>query len=289
MTSDHTPGAGAVTGAVERAESGPTATIQRYEQDFATMLPSHIKPEAWVRLAIGVFRRSPQLQRAATQNPASMMAALLDAARQGLEPGTPQYYLVPRKSKTTGLEVQGIRGYQGEIELIYRAGAVSSVIVEVVRERDVFSYRPGRDERPLHDIDWDADDRGPLRLVYAYAIMRDGATSKVVVLNKTAIAKIRAKSEGADGEYSPWRHWEEAMWLKSAVHQLQKWVPTSAEYIREQLRAVRDVAAEGAQPRPVPDHPLPPEQHGDEETDDGRLDADDGVLDAEVVNGGATS
>ncbi|NIH58524.1 recombinase RecT, partial [Brooklawnia cerclae] len=37
-----------------------------------------------------------------------------------------------------------------------------------------------------------------------------------------------------------------AMWLKSAVRQLAKWVPTSAEYRREQLRAAQDVIAENA-------------------------------------------
>jgi hypothetical protein len=34
------------------------------------------------------------------------------------------------------------------------------------------------------------------------------------------------------------------MWMKTGAHRLAKWVPTSAEYMREQLRAVRDVAAE---------------------------------------------
>ena len=80
--------------------------------------------------------------------------------------------------------------------------------------------------------------------VYAYAIMRDGATSKVVVLNGAAIGKIRAASSSAKSDYSPWSTHTDSMWLKSAVRQLRKWVPTSAEYIREQMRAVRDVAAD---------------------------------------------
>lgn len=239
-----------VTNAVAKRDEGPTAVIEQYRNDLLTMLPEHVKGDAWVRLAVGVFRRDKALADAAAANPASMMAALLDAARQGLEPGTPQYYLTTRKVKGRP-EVQGMRGYQGEIELIYRAGAVSSVIVEVVRERDVFRYSPGRDERPIHEIDWDADDRGQLRLVYAYGVMKDGATSKVVVLNRQHIRAIRAQSQGADSPYSPWTKWEESMWLKSAAHQLQKWVPTSAEYIREQLRAARDVAAETVRPAPT--------------------------------------
>jgi recombination protein RecT len=78
-----------------------------------------------------------------------------------------------------------------------------------------------------------------------------------VVLNRQHIAAIRAQSQGAGSQYSPWNKWEESMWLKSAAHQLQKWVPTSAEYIREQLRAVRDVAAEGASAPSNPAGPPP--------------------------------
>lgn len=272
-----------VTTAVAKRDTGPTAVIEQYRNDLVTMLPEHIKGDAWIRLAVGVFRRDKQLAEAAASNPASMMAALLDAARQGLEPGTPQYYLTTRRVKGKP-EVQGMRGYQGEIELIYRAGAVSSVIVEVVRAKDTFRYSPGRDERPIHEIDWDLDDRGPLRLAYAYGIMKDGATSKVVVLNRQHIQAIRAQSQGADSPYSPWTKWEESMWLKSAAHQLQKWVPTSAEYIREQLRAQRDVATErtpvAPSGRPALDLADLP---GEQPVDLSHLGDGEHVVDAEIV------
>ncbi|MBI4900914.1 MAG: recombinase RecT [Actinobacteria bacterium] len=231
----------------------PTAggLVKQYGTDFATVLPTHVKPEQWVRLAQGALKKGKrnasgqfELEEAALNNPGVFLAALLDAARLGLEPGTEQYYLTPRKVKGR-LEILGIVGYQGLVELMYRAGAVSSVVAEVVRVGDVFQYQPGRDERPVHVIDWDAEDRGQLRLVYAYAVMRDGATSKVVVLNKADIARIKLSSQGANSEYSPWTTNPAAMWLKSAVRQLAKWVPTSAEYRREQLRAVAAVQAEG--------------------------------------------
>src|SRR5690606_33619958 len=83
---------------------------------------------------------------------------------------------------------------------------------------------------------WDSEDRGPLRLVYAYARLHSGATSKVVVLNRAEVMAIKKSSMGSDSNYSPWQTSEAAMWLKSSVRQLRKWVPTSAEY-RDQLRA----------------------------------------------------
>ena len=124
----------------------------------------------------GLLRRDEKLMKAAQNDVGQFIAVLMDAGRLGLEPGTEQYYLVPRwNNKKKCTEVTGVRGYQGEIELMYRAGAISSVIVEAVYSNDQFQFRPGRDERPLHDIDWDAEDRGTLRLVYAYAVMKDGA------------------------------------------------------------------------------------------------------------------
>jgi recombination protein RecT len=278
--------------AVEKVDTSPRAMIQQYSDSFAQVLPSHIKPETWIRLAQGALKKGKrvgnqyELEVAAANNIPLFLSTLLDAARLGLEPGTEEYYLTPRKNKANGnkLEILGIVGYQGIVELMYRAGAVSSVVAECVYTNDHFEYSPGRHERPIHDIDWDSPDRGELRLVYAYAIMKDGATSRVVVMNRAAIARIKAKAQGSDGQYSPWKTDEPAMWLKSAVRQLRKWVPTSAEYIREQLRAERDVAAETLPPADpslgLPD--LPPtdgmgEWAGDDEHDD------DEVVDAEVV------
>jgi recombination protein RecT len=235
---------------VAKVDNSPRTMVARYAPDFTSVLPTHVKPEQWVRVAQGALKRGKkydktrtELEVAAANNPAVFLATLLDAARLGLEPGTEQYYLTPRKVRGK-LEILGIIGYQGFIELMYRAGAISSVVAEVVYSNDVFEYRPGVDQRPRHEIDWDAEDRGQLRLVYAYAIMKDGATSKVVVLNKTSIARIKQTAAGADYDSSPWKTHPEAMWLKSAVRQLAKWVPTSAEFRREEKRAEADVATE---------------------------------------------
>jgi recombination protein RecT len=255
--------------AIATRDNGPAAMIEQYKGDLAMVMPSHVKPDTFVRIAVSVLRRDPKLMKAANNNPVALMGALMEAARLGLEPGTEQYYLTPRwNGKSKQEEIAGIRGYQGEIELIYRAGAVSSVIVEVVRQNDSFRYAPGRDERPVHDIDWDAEDRGDLRLVYAYAVMKDGATSKVVVLNRAAVMRAKAMSSGADTAYSPWQNHEEAMWLKTAAHRLTKWVPTSAEYLREQLRAKADVAAESPDRQAVFHQIVKPSQVSERGADD---------------------
>lgn len=227
--------------------------IEQYRHIFAEVLPTHIKPETWVRVAQGALRRDTRLAQAAANNPQSLVAALLDAARRGLEPGTEQYYLV-----AYGRDVQGIVGYQGEIELIYRASAVSSVIVEAVYENDVFEYRPGVHDRPLHEVDWFGDDRGALKGVYAYAVMKDGATSRVVVMNRKQVMEHKAMSKGTSSPDSPWNKWEQSMWLKTAAHELTKWVPTSAEYLRDQARAAGEMIRHANRPASAPPAPARP-------------------------------
>lgn len=235
-----------VSQAVERkGPATPGELIRSYSKDFATVLPSHVNAATWVRLAQGALKRGKrtdsgmfELEVAAANNPGVFLATLLDAARLGLDPGTEQYYLTPRKVKGR-LEILGIVGYQGYIELMYRAGAVASIVAEVVREKDSYRYRRGVDPVPVHEFPNFAGEsvRGKLVGTYAYAQMTTGAYSRVVELGPDDIAAIKAKSQGADSEYSPWRTAEAAMWLKSAVRQLQKWIPTSAEYRRELARA----------------------------------------------------
>lgn len=217
----------------------PAALIEQYKPDLAVVAASHVRVDTFARLAVGVLRQNEKLTAAAQNNPASLMSALMTAARLGLEPGTEQFYLRPIKRKGQ-LEVQGIVGYQGIVEMIYNGGAAQSVIVEVVRDDDQFIWTPGALDdrrpprwpgamnRPFHKVDWFGN-RGDLVGAYAYAVMEGGAISKVVVLDRTHIARAKAKSDGADSDYSPWRTDEEAMWLKTAARRLGKWVPTSAE------------------------------------------------------------
>jgi recombination protein RecT len=273
-----------VSNAVAVRDTGPGAMVEQYREEYAALVPSHVNADQWVRLAVGAIRGNKMLEQAAKTDIGVFLRELKIAARLGLEPGTEQFYLTPRKSKAHQYKfiIQGIVGYQGIVELIYRAGAVSSVVVETVRANDKFRYIVGRDERPVHDVDWFGGDRGDLVGVYAYAVMKDGATSKVVILNRQQVMDAKSLSDSAKGngaDYSPWNTNEEAMWLKTAARRLAKWVPTSAEYMREQLRAQAEVAGElpsGFAPQlPQPQADIP---------DDGTAGDDEGPIEAEFVD-----
>lgn len=242
-----------VTAAIAKRDTGPGAMIQQYAADFRQVLPSHIKGDAWVRLATGVLRRDRAVAQIANRNPASLMQALLECARLGHEPGTEAFYLVPM-----GGEIEGWEGYRGVIQRMYRAGAVVSVKAEIVKANDHFHYQPHM-SHPEHEVEWFSD-RGPIRGAYAYAEMRDGSTSKVVVLDQHYLAKVRAMSKGSDKPTSPWQKWEEAMVLKTAVHRLEPFVPTSVEWLEAHIRGSQEGPAT-EKPTDVshlPEVPAPP-------------------------------
>lgn len=273
-----------VTQAVALRDNGPTAQIEVYRDEYAALVPSHVNADQWVRLAVGAIRGNKDLEQAAQNDVGVFLRELKTAARLGLEPGTEQFYLTPRKSKAHGGRtiIKGIVGYQGIVELIYRAGAASSVIVETVRQHDTFRYVPGRDERPVHEVDWFGQDRGPLVGVYAYAVMKDGATSKVVVLNERQVMDAKAKSDSKNSQYSPWNTGDgEAMWLKTGARRLAKWVPTSAEYMREQLRAQAEAAGQ-LTAGTSGDGPAMPQPTA--VLDEADPDIDDGPIDGELVD-----
>nr|WP_272921701.1 recombinase RecT [Streptomyces sp. SID1046] len=211
--------------------------VRRYKDDLTLVLPSHVKGETWMRLAYGALRSNQQLLQAATRNPGSFMSALQECARLGHEPGTDAFYFV-----VFGNEVQGIEGYRGVVERIYRAGAVKAVKAEVVYANDHFEYSPDMD-RPVHKPNYFSN-RGPIIGAYAYGVFQDGSTSKVVVIDRTYIDKVRKEAKGSSSPSSPWVKWEDGMVLKTVAKRLEPWVPSSTEWRKEQLRAAQEVAAE---------------------------------------------
>jgi recombination protein RecT len=235
--------------AVQTAPTSPSSEIVRpvdyllkYADSFTSALPTHVDPKQFIAVAMDAVRRDPKIEQAARNDMRRFTSAIRQAARRGLEPGTEQFYLVPFAPRRGAPQViEGIVGYQGLVEMMFRAGAVQSVVAELVRANDRFAYVLGVDERPNHVVDWFGADRGKIVGVYAYATMEGGATSKVVVMGEAEINDVKQSSASARSDHSPWRTSPGAMWLKSAVRQLAKWVPTSAEYRREKLRAASDV------------------------------------------------
>lgn len=231
-----------ISSAMERRNPAPIALLSDHRDRFAAVLPDHIDAKSFVGLASGALFRDPKLMEAATNAPGAFANALMRCASLGHQPGTEEFYLIPRKIKNV-LQVQGIEGYRGIVERMYRSGAVASVIVREVCEHDKFEFVEGVHTKPIHEIDWFSDARGKMIGVYAYAVLNTGAVSRVVILNAEDIEKIKKSSDGAGSEFSPWTRHERSMWWKSAARRLEPWVPTSSEYRREVIRATAEASA----------------------------------------------
>jgi len=234
-----------VSNAVAERDNSPSGLIEQYRKDFATVLPTHVNPDQWIRLTSGVLRRNTQLAKVARNNPGSFLSAVLDAARLGLEIGD-TYHLVP-----FGNEVVGIADYTGLIELAYRAGEVAAVKVEVVRERDHFRYDLDTMDRPEHRPDWFTD-RGQMIGAYAYAVFKSGVVSQVIIRNKAEIEQVRDFARGSKSGDSAWVKWPDRMWKKTVLRELMKFVPTSAEYRLEMARTTEAAQRVAAAPNMPP-------------------------------------
>lgn len=248
---DTNQGKRSVRGAVARTnqDPAPIALARRYSGQISEVLPEHIETKGFLGQAFAALRKNSALMEAATNAPGAFMDALMEAATLGHVPGSKEYYLTARRSKEHSGKpvIVGIEGYRGVIERMYRSGAVGSVVVREVCKGDSFRFIEGEDEVPVHEIDWfgDVDRKDPDNIVgvYAYARLTTGVASRVVVLSKADIEDAKQRSDAGRRDAGPWHTDYRAMAWKTAAHRLEPWVPTSAEYRREQLRAASAAAA----------------------------------------------
>lgn len=219
------------------ARSIQTHVIAPARAQVIAALPSHMREDgdAFLTAFITQVAQNQALTRAAMQNAAGLMATVQEAARLGLVPGSPDYYLVPR-----GNQVTGMVSYRGEMELMRRTGRVRDFGHMFVREHDRFEWR-GVTELPLLQ-EAPEGERGDLKYAIAWAEYRDGTRSSIVRVDRDRIAAAKKASGSARLSASPWVQHEAAMWRKTAFHELSLIVGTSAEERRPEALAA---AAEG--------------------------------------------
>lgn len=233
----------------EDVRSLVSSQVWAQRKQFGTLLPASVDVEVFAGCAASALYKNQQLAATAMRNPDSLLVALRDCARLGHQPGTDEYALTVR-----GGGVLGIEQYQGVIHRMYRAGAVLSVHAEVVTKQEQLERRDPLP--PIHHVpgnDWMIRDIRVenLKGVYAYAILEGGVCSRVVVMGQAQVLTHREKAATKaiwDGPFGL------SMWMKTACHELEKWVPTSAEYRAERARADAALAALiGHAPQSVPD------------------------------------
>ncbi len=201
------------------------AFFLQHKDQLAMAAPKFMTPARLIRVALTAVSMTPRLMEC---TPASLMGALLQCAQLGLEPGIlGQAYLVPFKnSRINRYEVQLIPGYKGLITLARRSGEISTIMAQVVYEKDKFAYKLGSNPDITH-TPFDGDERGAITYFYAVAKLKDGGI-QFDVLSKARVDAHRDRYSKAASD-GPWKTDYDAMGLKTVLRRLCKLLPASVE------------------------------------------------------------
>jgi recombination protein RecT len=194
------------------------------------VLPKAMDLPRFTRIALSTLKKNQDLAQC---DSSSFFNALLQSAVLGLEPNTPMghSYLIPY-----GRECTLVVGYQGFIDLAYRSGAVTDIHANVVRPGDEFDWAEGTapfiTHKPLAIPKFHSRSNQKYLTgedtthAYAYARLLSGGHVQVVML-KEEIDAIRSRSSTANK--GPWVTDPVAMQKKTAIRQLRKFLPMSAQ------------------------------------------------------------
>lgn len=203
----------------------PGDTIRDYldkmKGQIEKALPQHMNADRMARIALTTIRSNPKLLQC---NLSSLMAAVMQSAQLGLEPGLIGHsYIIPY-----GTEATFIIGYKGMIDLARRSGNIESIYAHAVYENDEFNIEYGLDQKLTHKPNFEGD-RGQYKGSYMVAKFKDGG-NYFEYMPKSEIEKRRKRSKAANS--GPWVTDYEEMANKTVVRHAFKYLPISVEILR---------------------------------------------------------
>jgi recombination protein RecT len=198
-----------------------------FQDSLKAVLPRHLTREKFIKTVLIATSKNPRLMECTRD---SFLKAVITSAELGLDcTGTlGQAYLVPFKNGKSGnYECQMIPGYQGLIDLVYRAGQVKYIDAQVVCENDKFRFSLGTN--PFIEHEPELDDRGKIRAVYAVAEI-DGQKPKIEVMSLSEVKAIQDRSKAKNN--GPWVTDFNEMARKTVLRRIIKYLPKSVEIER---------------------------------------------------------
>lgn len=210
--------------------------LQQMEPEYRSVLPAHISPAAFVRVAQTAIQMNEELQEC---TPKSLLAACTKLAEIGLLPNGEDAAIVAynvrvkRRGQEDRWEKQAkampmVRGLR---DLVRRSGEVKDWKVRLVREGDFFEHLDGDVESLVHRSAY--DDEAPITHVYSIAYLENGELSRHV-MTIAAVNKIRARSRSKDN--GPWVTDYPEMVKKTCLRQHSKALPKAKDDIaRERI------------------------------------------------------
>lgn len=247
------------TTAIERKQQQRVTLRNLFEQqrpELSKLLPRGMDADRLFRMALTECVKNPALLDCTAE---SWALAIQTCAAQGLYPdsGLGYMYLIPRNNKKkrgnewiTLAEVTAMRGYQGDIALARKSGEILDIYAEVVHERDTYHVRKGLDRTIEHEPYMGDEEPGKLVGCYAVAKLRGGEVAWVT-LTRRDIDRHKKSAQGLSRDDSPWNAHEEAMWRKTAIRELFKWLPKASDESERIAREIMTAEAERNAREPI--------------------------------------
>jgi recombination protein RecT len=193
--------------------------LQARVGDFSAALPSHIRPEQFMRAALTAATQNPQLRKVDRR---SLFLALQRCAQDGLIPDGREAVITIFKSRELGQIAAYMPMVAGIRKLVQQSGEITRFEQTIVYANDDFDYRLG--DRPHIFHKPALKDRGPAVLAYSVAQFRDGTLSREI-MTIDEIERVRAVSRAAND--GPWKHWWSEMARKTIARRHAKILPRS--------------------------------------------------------------
>lgn len=218
--------------AIERPPAETLAGyLERQKPAILAALPKNVDVDRFTRIVLTTVRTNPRLLEC---DPMSLLAATMQAAQLGLEPGSGlgEAYIIPYQREATFQ-----MGYKGAVKLARNSGDISGIWAEAVYLGDRLEVVQGSNPSITHLPDLTNPDRGTWeQVVSVYAVARlASGISQFVVMGRAEIERHRDRyAKAARTKDSPWSDPLGAVEMakKTAVIRLCKMLPLSAEAAR---------------------------------------------------------
>jgi len=202
---------------------------------IANSLPQgNLSAKRYISACLTALAVQPKLMQC---KPASVLKAMMESARYGLEPNSPlsEAALIPY-----GQDCNFIIEYRGMMKLAWNTGLIKTLDYDKVCEGDEFDYSKSSDGLLFFHRPSLSASRGDGNIYYAYAELKHGGTAFQVMTRDDIIAHAKQFSRGFSGKSSPWQTDFDAMAYKTVIRQLcDKKLPKSTT---EQSVLMREAA-----------------------------------------------
>lgn len=223
----------------------------QFRHAVSASLPSHLKPDRFIRVALTALTRTPKLMQCEQE---SFFQCLLSLSQLGLEPDGRNAHLIPFENRMRGVtECQLIVDYKGLVDLAMRSGKIANIHADKVCQNDVFEYDRGDIKK--HQINFKVP-RGDAYAYYAMVRFKEGQ-EKCEVMTKDEIQSIRQRSRAKDS--GPWTTDFDEMAKKTVFRRLSKWLQLSPEF-RDALEKDADTLEEHRFDTALPAQAMPIEK-----------------------------